>query len=641
MCAVRSGVHSTSECSFLSQSQSNVCRHNLLQADGKSTELARISTEKGSDESFLDSQPWVSTQGTLSFVDETRDTIAIYDTSTGNNVFTNRSTGDVHVETPRSLIRPDSSHAPDQEFHQAVNQEDYLFAGSLGQCSTDQTVRTRDVNLENDISREALSGESPSLLGVGSYPEHVPVEFHAFEGAHESRSPKRRRVTNDVSSQCNVTPASGGLESPSSIPGFGDYASPAHSLLLRPSVEVGVPTAKPIGIRRETFSSTYSFGTPIPYPDAKAGLLTDPHEARLLRHFVEKLAISFDLTDPLCHFRNVVPQRAMNDPILLNAILAASARHLSRISGGDPYIADKYHQECIQHLIPMLNDETAVLDENLLASTVILRYLEEIDVPISGKLHPDGAGHLIGTHVFISAQEISAVFGGLRLAAFWVGLRQEIYVAFVNQRSIIPPLQHCNVDRSFEPADEGTWANRIIVHCAETIRWCFGLHEHERSPAQFAELLQYSEDWLKFTPPCYNPIYYRDADADSDAVFPEVMYLSDATVTGIQHYHLTLILLRAHDPNIPNLGPRRTAALRKMDNEIKHHIKMLCGLALSNNSTPPNFVTASMAVAMAGDKFTEIKEQEACIRILQTCEVDHGWPTTTAQEDLKEAWGWR
>jgi len=367
-------------------------------------------------------------------------------------------------------------------------------------------------------------------------------------------------------------------------------------------------------------------------------VLDDPNEAGLLRHFVNHLAISFDLTDPSCHFRNIVPQRALTDPILLNAILAASARHISRVSGGDPYIADKYHQRCIQHLIPMLSDEAAVLDENLLASTVILRFLEEIDVPLSGKVHLDGAGHLIGAHAFVSAQEIFS--GGLRLAAFWVGLRQEIYVAFVNQRPITFPLQHCNVDRSFRPADEGTWADRIIFHCAETIQWCFGIQEHERSMTQFQELLSYAVNWLKLVPPCYTPIYYRGADAHPDAIFPEVMYLSDAVVTGIQHYHLTIILLRAFDPTIPRLGSRRTTALREMDTEIKHHTKMLCGLALSNSSTPPNFVAASMAITMAGDKFTEPKEQQACIRILEVCEAEHGWSTMTAQQDLKEAWGW-
>jgi len=57
--------------------------------------------------------------------------------------------------------------------------------------------------------------------------------------------------------------------------------------------------------------------------------LYDVEEAMLMRYFVENTARSFDLTDSFGHFRNVVPQRAAVCPILLYAILAAAARHLS------------------------------------------------------------------------------------------------------------------------------------------------------------------------------------------------------------------------------------------------------------------------------------------------------------------------
>jgi len=45
----------------------------------------------------------------------------------------------------------------------------------------------------------------------------------------------------------------------------------------------------------------------------------------------------------------------------------------------DPAKSDHYHQACLARLIPILDDAAAVLDENLLASIVILRYLEEIE----------------------------------------------------------------------------------------------------------------------------------------------------------------------------------------------------------------------------------------------------------------------
>lgn len=79
-----------------------------------------------------------------------------------------------------------------------------------------------------------------------------------------------------------------------------------------------------------------------------------------MRHFIENLTASSSL-------------------ILLNAIFAASARHLSRVSDFDPYVVDRCRRECLNHLIPMLSDNEAITDENLLAATVIPRFLEEVE----------------------------------------------------------------------------------------------------------------------------------------------------------------------------------------------------------------------------------------------------------------------
>jgi len=60
-------------------------------------------------------------------------------------------------------------------------------------------------------------------------------------------------------------------------------------------------------------------------------------------------------------------------------MFVVSARHLNRISTYDPYVADLYRQKCLNHLKNMMYDEGAITDENLLAATVILRWLEEVD----------------------------------------------------------------------------------------------------------------------------------------------------------------------------------------------------------------------------------------------------------------------
>ena len=65
---------------------------------------------------------------------------------------------------------------------------------------------------------------------------------------------------------------------------------------------------------------------------------------------------------------------------MLNAIFALSARHLSRIGRyNDALASNRYHDECLKYLIPLLNDTMTVSDDSLFAATIILRVLEEIE----------------------------------------------------------------------------------------------------------------------------------------------------------------------------------------------------------------------------------------------------------------------
>ena len=74
-----------------------------------------------------------------------------------------------------------------------------------------------------------------------------------------------------------------------------------------------------------------------------------------------------------------MPQRARSNRTLGTAILALSARHLSRTTQFDSFVADHYHHQCLQTLIPILGESTSVLDDALLAALVVLRLLEELD----------------------------------------------------------------------------------------------------------------------------------------------------------------------------------------------------------------------------------------------------------------------
>jgi hypothetical protein len=107
--------------------------------------------------------------------------------------------------------------------------------------------------------------------------------------------------------------------------------------------------------------------------------LENPQQALLMQHFIQNLASWFDLFDPHVRFALQVPNRASICPTLQKAIFALAARHLSQLTDLDPLLANRYYQQCIEELIPRFEDLNAMLDEDLLCATVILRLLEELD----------------------------------------------------------------------------------------------------------------------------------------------------------------------------------------------------------------------------------------------------------------------
>ncbi|TIC89685.1 hypothetical protein CH35J_012654 [Colletotrichum higginsianum] len=363
---------------------------------------------------------------------------------------------------------------------------------------------------------------------------------------------------------------------------------------------------------------------------------TQPHEVRLMKYYLEYMCTWFDLCDARRHFAIVVPRRAITCPTLLNAIFALSSRHLSLNGHFDPYASDRYHQECLKHLTAISNDSSALTNDDLLAATILLRTLEELDVPLIGTDHE---GHLLGIQLFMNTQNASSTAPSpLRQASFWVGLRQEITMAFATQRPIKVKLDHLFIDRSLSPADDDCWANRIVVHCAEVVQFCFG--DVASRKAEYERLVEYDYRWLRARPLSWLPIAYSEPDPALDAVFPQIFYINHAVVIGNVHAALARALLMCHDESIPKIGPGRIMARKKLDDDIRTQIRELCGTALSNKSTIPAMITACMGVTACGDRFTDFAEQRALLDVLVKTDVEHSWPTASAQSHLKRAWGW-
>jgi hypothetical protein len=131
-------------------------------------------------------------------------------------------------------------------------------------------------------------------------------------------------------------------------------------------------------------------------------------------------------------------------------------------------------------------------------------------------------GHLLGLQVFVNARDPYAMGGGLSEAAFWVGLRQEIYSAMMAHKAIQLNLEHCIVDRSIEPTSDHGWANRAVVHCADVLNCCFG--ELGLSNVLWGELKEYNMRWKESRPTGFTPLYFKEPKREKGEVFPEIWY---------------------------------------------------------------------------------------------------------------------
>ncbi|CAI7594640.1 unnamed protein product [Penicillium glandicola] len=314
-----------------------------------------------------------------------------------------------------------------------------------------------------------------------------------------------------------------------------------------------------------------------------------------------------------------------------------AARHLNRTADFDPLVSAHYYQACLETLIPALDDHSVTMDDDLLVATVILRLLEEFDVPLAGS---DIRGHSFGTKALIRGP--STMTTSLRQAVYWSCLRQEIYNALSLQQAPDIDLRSLNLDSHFSSlgpdAGDCTWANQAISHCADVLGFCFG--EGPRSAAVHAELRAHNQQWNKIRPDSFDP-YFVGEEAAVGSKLPDIRYGCPWHAIGNQYIGLAQILLSVHDPSLPTVGPLRRRLIQEADDHIRSGVWAVCGASLSNASIPPAMVVGCMAIHLCGDRFTDPHEQDQLIQVLIQMDALHGWPTHALQRQLRETWGMR
>ncbi|KAF2710843.1 hypothetical protein K504DRAFT_480921 [Pleomassaria siparia CBS 279.74] len=409
-------------------------------------------------------------------------------------------------------------------------------------------------------------------------------------------------------------------------------ASPVHShqSYSAPPATLYGPHVPPSLLEPGSFVYQQPPGVPVLWP------LEHEQEAMLLQHYLDNVALFFDMIDDERHFGNHIVQRARKNSTLMNAILALSARQLSRTTDFDPYVADAYYQRCFETLIPALNDDIATRDESLLAATIVLRLLEEMNISIIGS---DPQGHLFGTQAIIRAaeQQYQATTGpSFRQAIYWAAFRQELWISLMTQRAF--QLHIFPADRSLDPANDSIWATRTIAHLGDVCNFAFGEGRH--STIRYQELMDENEAWRTRRPESFDPFFYRQDRDRNGGDFPDLRFHEKTHVMGKQYNTLAHLLLVVHNPSTPQLGPAHRSARQNVDREVQEDVRTLCGVAQSNPKAFPAKFVACFAIALVGDRFNRKEDQFQLREVVLSTEKAHGFPPATTLRQLEEAWGW-
>ena len=244
--------------------------------------------------------------------------------------------------------------------------------------------------------------------------------------------------------------------------------------------------------------------------------------------------------------------------------------------------------------------------------------------------------HLKGTSIFFHS-EATYNSSQLRRAVFWLHLRQEIYNAFLYQRSVITDLNNCNFEFENESENDDMWFHQTLYIAALVSKWAFG---EETSHARWYELCKMMDVWESRRPTSFDPIYFRTLDPTNGRYFPEVCYATDEHVAAAHFFYLSKLLLTIHDPNLPRIGPRMKSATVEMQKTALSYVRNLVGIAVCNNFIVARF-TATLAIIICESWFTDRREQEALFDFMRETSRCSGWTRQNVQQALVEEWGWK
>ncbi|KAL0934769.1 Zn(II)2Cys6 transcription factor [Colletotrichum truncatum] len=277
---------------------------------------------------------------------------------------------------------------------------------------------------------------------------------------------------------------------------------------------------------------------------SKNALQISRHEHNVFQNFVKHISLWMDFFDPKRPFGTHVPQLAMHNIGLMNAILALSARHLSlnTYSGDkstqDPNDALRYYYKTLHYIQEAMQYDSYKTSLELLATSSIVSAYEMLDGS-----RQDWERHLKGVFWIQRSQVIHGDSMGLKQAVWWAWLCQDVWAAFREKRR---PFTFWKPLKTFDELDPYELAARSVYIFAQVVGFCSheDIEAGKRDPlariAAADALKDRLEDWRQHLTAEFQPLPYATC-ADNvfepiwihPPVFGKSLDDTDTTLRGI------------------------------------------------------------------------------------------------------------
>ncbi|KAL6710494.1 hypothetical protein ACN47E_008542 [Coniothyrium glycines] len=357
--------------------------------------------------------------------------------------------------------------------------------------------------------------------------------------------------------------------------------------------------------------------------------LSNSIDARLFQFWVGTAAAWFDALSPHSIFSNKVPVMALQNPMLLNAVLLTSAQHIHRFEPDFPATPFMYHQRLLHSLIPYLAERGRIDDEATLVAAMLLRCFEE---HYAGSQTEDRLSPIellqgpSGWHFDMSKPVIQA--------CLMMHVHNEICHALLHQREMRVNYEESIIPVSMSTSGEITWRNRIVWYCARILQWS---KRENRTMTQWRTLTALVDDWNDQRPATYDALSLHDVQDDVLAFPPELQFKKHCHVSAFQHMQLCRMALMMFRPPPGRHDAYVAESPWTVQNEISRRLKDMIIAARCNTFA----MCAGVAAAYAIHSFAIVLEDELDRSMMMEflAEVNTlGWSTAATVVWLR--WHW-